>query len=93
MAATAVYAIVSRVPNGGYQGDAVVFSNIAATTASFKLAGGRYAISVKASTYGTVTLQLLGADGTTWVTAATAIAADGFAIVELPEGTYRILIA
>jgi hypothetical protein len=101
MAATAVYANIVRVPiTRGDIDQNQNFQNINATTAAFNLDGSRYCYAVKASTYGTVTLQILLPDGTTWATAPTApggtspvMAADGAVIVELPPGIYRIAIA
>jgi hypothetical protein len=94
MAATAVYASIARVPGaGGTDNDGVLFSNIAATTAAFQLRGGKYGAAVIASTYGTVTLTVLGPDGTTYLTALTAFAANGYATVDLPQGQYKIAIA
>jgi hypothetical protein len=101
MAATAVYANILRVPIArGDSDDWKNFQNISATTAQFNLDGGEYCFAVKASTYGTVTLQILLPDGTTWSTAPThpggsapVIAADAALIVELPPGVYRIAIA
>jgi hypothetical protein len=71
---------------------AVTFSNISATPTSFALQGGLYAVTAK-GTWGTATLQRLAADATTYVTCLTAIAADGYATVSLPPGTYRLLLA
>jgi hypothetical protein len=93
MAATNVYASVVRVPLGSVPNEAKAFSNISATTAAFGLGGGKYSFLVKASTYGTVSLQVLAADATTWLTALTAFAADGFAVVDLPPGQYRVAVA
>jgi hypothetical protein len=42
-------------------------SNISATTDPFTLLGGRYGCSVKAANYGTVKLQMLALDGSTYV--------------------------
>lgn len=96
MAATAVYARVAAIPLGrNVQNDAVAgYSNISATTAAFTITGGGlFAVSVKASTYGTVTLQVLGPDDTTWLTALTAFSADGYATAYLAPGQYRFAIA
>jgi hypothetical protein len=106
MAATAVYVNVVRVPiTRGDVDQNQNFQNINATTAALNLDGGKYCYAVKASTYGTVTLQMLLPDATTWVTApppdgsATAsvvtpvIAADGAITIDLPPGIYRIAIA
>jgi hypothetical protein len=93
MAATAVYVSITRVPADAVPGDNVSFSNINATTNSFLLKSGTYGVTCKASTYGTVTLQVLAGDQATWLPALTAFAADGFASANLPPGLYRIALA
>ena len=96
MAATAVYASVRHISSQfrAALDSPVVFSNIAATTSAFALTGGVYGVKVKASTYGTVTLQVLLDDGVTYVTALTAFSADGFnGNVSLPPGSYRFAVA
>lgn len=106
MAATAVYARIAAIPLGrNVQNDAVVgVSNIAATTAAFTLSGGgMFGITVKASTYGTVGLQILGPDDTTWLAVpvqngatgaiATTFGSDGYGTCYLPPGQYRWVIA
>ena len=70
------------------------FSNIAATTGAFDLSGGAYGVCVSATFGGgSVTLQRLAADATTFVTCLTAFSAAGYATVNLPNGTYRFAIA
>lgn len=71
----------------------VSFSNISATTAAFALRGGVYGIDVMGTSFGTVTLQRLAADATTFITALTAFSANGFATVSLPPGTYQIAVS
>jgi hypothetical protein len=99
MAATAVYASVVRVPLGSVPTENKTFSNISATTASFGLGGGKYSFLVKASTYGTVSLQVLLPDNTTWATApgdtgeSPSLVADGAVTTDLPPGQYRVAIA
>lgn len=106
MAATAVYARLAAIPLGrNVQNDAgYKATNISATTAAFTLTGGGlYGMTVKASTYGTVALQILGPDDTTWLAVAvqngatggyaTTFAADGYGTVYLPPGQYRIAVA
>ena len=70
MAATAVYARLAPVPLGPdpkHVGEGVSFTNIAATTSPFTVTiGGLYMLNVKASTFGTVALQVLLADDTTY---------------------------
>lgn len=93
MAATAAYVRITRIALGSVPGEAVTFDNISATTAAFHLFGGQYGVLVKASTYGTVTLQVLAEDGTTWLTALTAFSADGVSLGNLPDGMYRVALA
>jgi len=73
---------------------AVSFSNIGATTAAFQLSGGKYAIMAAATGSGTMGLQILGPDGSTFIAAHTAFAAvTGFVVVDLPPGQYKFVIA
>jgi len=70
------------------------FNNISATTAAFTLKGGKYAVTVVATFGGgSVTLQGLALDGTTFVTVLAAFTANGFASVDLPPGQYRLTVA
>ena len=72
------------------------FSNISATTAAFVLRGGRYGIDVVATFGGgSVTLEKLAGDGSTFVSvsSATDFTAAGYAEIDLPPGTYKIVIA
>ncbi len=72
----------------------VAFKNIAATPASFKLRGGSYGVQVQATFGGgSVTLQRLSQDGSTFITCLTAFSANGYASVNLPAGTYQLAIA
>lgn len=70
------------------------FSNIAATPATFVLRGGRYGVTAMATWGGgSVTLQRQAPDGSTLVTVLTAFSANGYAQVDLPNGTYSLTIA
>ena len=69
------------------------WSNISATSAAFTLRGGLYGVTVIAGSWGTVTLQRLADDGSTYVTALTAFSANGYASAYLPSGTYKLTIA
>lgn len=95
MAVTAVYAELSRIPEGDTQrnSDAVSFSNISATTASFYLLGGKYSFKVIGSLFGTITLQVLAADNSTWVNVSSALAANTYTTFDLATGFYRIALA
>lgn len=71
------------------------FNAIAATPDTFNLDAGKYGITVKATVWGTAALQRMIPDGTkaTFVTVAAAFAADGYAVLELPAGEYKMLLA
>jgi hypothetical protein len=72
----------------------ISYSNISATTSAFTLRGGNYGITVTATFGGgSVTLQRLAPDGSTYVTVVTAFTAAGYASANLPSGTYRLTIA
>ena len=72
----------------------VTFSNISATTAAFVMRGGVYGVTARSATWsaGSATLQRLAPDAATYVTCLTPFAADGYATVQLPPGTFRMLI-
>jgi hypothetical protein len=94
MAATDVYLAVRHVPEVlPRRSDEVKLGPLQATSANFNLLGGRYAIMVKASTYGSLTLQILGPDGATWLNALRALTADEAALIDAPKGTFRLLVA
>lgn len=76
--------------------DRQAFSNIAASTADFTLIGGAYGIQVSATFGGgSVKLQRKSLDGSTYVSvdSSTDFAANGYANMNLPNGTYRFTIA
>jgi len=76
--------------------DGKSFSNIGANTAAFQLGGGLYAVDVVATFGGgSVKLQKLAGDGSTFlsVSSATDFTAAGYATVQLPAGSYRLTIA
>lgn len=69
------------------------FVNISATPASFTLRGGNYGLTCHATFGGgNIALQRLATDNVTFVTAITALTADGYASANLPSGTYRLAI-
>lgn len=69
------------------------FDAIDATPSDFNLDAGKYAITVRATVWGTATLQRVLPGGTILVTVITAFAADGYAVIELPAGRYRMTLA
>jgi hypothetical protein len=72
----------------------VTFDDVDATPASFLLRGGLYAVTITATWGGgSVTLQRLAADGTTYVTVTDAFTDDAYLSISLPPGTYRLLMA
>jgi hypothetical protein len=71
------------------------FSNIGATTAAFALRGGKYAVTAVATFGGgSVKFQILGADGSTFisVSSATDFTAAGEATIDIPPGQYRFTV-
>jgi hypothetical protein len=83
---------MANVPNA--LNENYYFSNISATPTAFNLRGGLYAVMVNATGSGTITLQRLSLDASTYVTVLTAITATAsYATVSLPPGTYRVAIA
>jgi hypothetical protein len=71
------------------------WKNISATPTPFKLPAGLYMLTVQAGTWGggSVTLQRLATDGSTFATAFTAFSADGSARAYVPSGAYQLTIA
>lgn len=62
-----------------------------ANSQTFLLKGGKYAINVLASSYGTVDLKILGPDGSTQVAVITQLSANKFQVVDLPPGQYQFI--
>jgi hypothetical protein len=85
--------ITAQRRQDGRPDEAVKFADIGATTSAFNLDGGKYGVTVKASTYGTVTLQILAQDGVSYEPAMTAFSSDGYATADLPPGQYKVAIA
>lgn len=73
----------------------IVVSNVAAATGTpFALRGGSYWIETKSTGAGTIDLQKLGPDGTTYTARITQITATaGQQTISLPPGTYRTVIS
>lgn len=71
-----------------------LLSNASATGAAAQWGGGRGVFSLAGTVNGaTVTLQYLGPDESTWLTAATSLTAVGIVSFELPPGKIRALVA
>lgn len=75
--------------------DSAQFSNIGAvTTAAFQLKGGKYGFMTKSTGAGTIDLQMLGPDGSTWLAVATQITATaGYNTTDVPPGQFRVVIS
>ncbi len=74
--------------------ESVKFSNIAATTSAFELRGGRYLFTAVATFGGgSVGLETLAADQTTWLTCLTALTVAGGAVLDLAPGQYRFTVS
>lgn len=73
--------------------EAVAFSNISATPGSFLLSGGLYELAVIATwSSGSVVLNQLGPDGSTYLSVSTTFLANGGGMYYLPPGTYQLAI-
>ena len=69
------------------------FKNISATPAPFVLRGGNYGLTCHATFGGgSIALQRLSPDGSTFVTVLTALTSDGYGNANLPSGTYQLLV-
>lgn len=76
--------------------DGKAISDADETTAGFALKGGRYGVAAVATWGGgSAKLEILLPDGTTWVSvgSSTDFTDDGFALVDIPPGQYRVAIA
>jgi hypothetical protein len=75
--------------------DSKEFSNISATTAAFTLQGGYYMVAAVATwSSGSVELQALGPDQSTYLSLPTALklTANGMIAGYLPPGTYKFVV-
>lgn len=93
MAVSAVYFSIRSTTQSLHSQPALSFSNISATPAIFYLPADTYCLDCIGSSYGTATLERLGPDGSTYLTAATAFSANGTETVALPAGTYKLALA
>lgn len=69
------------------------WSAINATPNDFNLDAGIYGLTIAASVFGTATLQRLLPDNTTYVPVSSALAANGYTVLQLPAGQYRLALA
>lgn len=70
-------------------------SNGSATSSALPWRGGKGTFLCKATGYGTVKLQVLGPDGSTWIDVGTdtTLTADGGGNFELPPCSLRVNVA
>jgi hypothetical protein len=75
--------------------DNKLFKNVGTTQGPFVLQGGTYGISVVSGSLGTgtVTLEMLGPDGTTLIQAVPAFTANGYGSISLPPGQYELAMS
>ena len=81
--------------NTAYGSDGYSITGGTATATPIRLKGGRYGLSCTATFGGgNVDLQVLCADGTTFVSCGTAtkFSAAGYATIDLPAGVYQAVI-
>lgn len=79
--------------------DSFTLSNAAASSAPFPLKGGNYVFTVIGTGFGSVSLEILGPDGSTYTivsniagTAATRTTNGNICGLILPAGTYKIAV-
>lgn len=67
---------------------------VTANSSQFFIAGGKYWFgAVGTFNSGTITLQRIGPDGNTPITAATALTTAGGNVSDLPPGAYQVTIS
>lgn len=66
---------------------------IVATPSDFNLDAGVYGLLLHATAWGTATLKKLLPDGVTYIAVSAAVAADGYAVLQLPAGQYQLTVA
>lgn len=96
MAASAVYVRLKQISRGDGKNTldaAVSYSNISATTAAFQLSAGKYALDTLFTGTGSVTLQVLGGDGSTYIDVQAVSTSGTHAALDLAAGTYKLAIA
>lgn len=69
------------------------WATINATPNDFNLDAGVYGLILSAGVWGTATLQKLLPDQSTYVAVSAAIAANGYTVLQLPAGQYRLVLA
>jgi hypothetical protein len=76
-------------------GNGFKVASAATTQGPFSLLGGKYGVTVSGTFGGgSVALQTLGPDGSTYVTnTAASFTANGYAAVDLPPGKVQLAIA
>lgn len=68
------------------------WSAVATAPDVFALDAGKYGLTLHATVWGTATLQRVF-PGPVAVTVLVAVAADGYAVLELPAGRYQLVLA
>jgi len=86
--------LMAQAPDSEYAFTGGTFNLGAANSVPFNLNGGIYGVTVVAATYGSVNFDILGPDGTTYVSALNAaFTANGAAVVWLPAGIYKFVVS
>lgn len=71
--------------------DGFKVTDASADVGPYTVLGGRYALMASATWGGgTVTLQALMPDGSTYINIASPLTADGAQLVDLPPGSYKL---
>ncbi len=80
-------------------GNGFKVANASATQGPFELLGGKYGVTIVGTGFGTVALNILGPDGTTYVVVTddsgvtVSVAANTYTVVDLPPCEVQIAIS
>lgn len=69
------------------------WNNIAATPLDFNLDAGKYGLNLQGTAFGTATLQRYIPGINAYMPMGAAIAANGYAVYDLPAGQYQLTLA
>lgn len=83
-------ALVATNFNNGF-----TFTGATATVGPYYLLGGRYAFAAASASWGSgsATIEILMNDGSTYVACSAPIIANGTQVLDLPEGSYEVVVS
>lgn len=84
---------MAPAPRTDFPRDLQTWNAIAATPLDFVLHAGTYGLELKATAWGTATLQKYEFSSDSYFPISAAIAANGYTVLELPAGQYQLTVA